>query len=127
MRAGGQAALQHREGEADGAGAGVVAAESLSAVHFFPDVAGDFVVEVLLAVGKLVGHGFGDAFGEQRFAFEGQQLLLTMRRISPVVSVVWAPERYSPSKRSGSSRAMKAWKLDSLPAWGWRSSAADGG
>lgn len=70
----GDAALQDGQGETDGVLA--LRIEPFGAVHALADVVGDGLVQVLLVRGEFVGDGFGDAFGEQGLALEGQQLFL---------------------------------------------------
>ena len=74
LRAGRQPALQDGEGEADGVAA--LAVELRGAVHPLADVRRDLLVEVLLELGELVGHGLGDPLREQRLAVEREQILL---------------------------------------------------
>ena len=70
LRAGGQAALQLRQGKADVALA--FAVEPVGAVHFIANVVGDLVVEQDLGVGQGVVHRVGAALGEQRPAVKAQ-------------------------------------------------------
>ena len=114
LRAGGQTALQHGEREADGVLA--LAAEPLGAVHPLADVVGDLLVQVVLQRGQLVGHGLGDALGEELLALEGEQVLLDHAAHDPLG--VGGASVCLPSKRSRSSRARKSWKSSSLPECG---------
>ena len=75
LRGRGQAPLQDREREADGARA-LVVLERLGPVELLAHVLGDVLVEPRLRVRELVRHGVGDALGEQRRAVELEQVLL---------------------------------------------------
>ena len=68
--AGGQAALQHGQGEPDGVLA--FAADPVGPVHPFADVGGDLLVEVVFQVGELVGDRLGDPLREEALALESQ-------------------------------------------------------
>jgi hypothetical protein len=70
--------LQYGQREADRVAAtsltGVL--ELFGTVHLFAYVVGDSLVEITLALRKVVLHSLGDPLGEQRFAVEGEQFLL---------------------------------------------------
>ena len=78
FRAGGEAALQNGQGESDVVSAFPVArlGDAFGASHFRAHIVGDEIVEFPFGRAQFVGHRVGAAFREQRFAFEGEQVLL---------------------------------------------------
>lgn len=71
----GEPALQHRQGEADGAFSAVVG-EPVGAVELSPHVLRDPAVQIRLALGKRVRRGVRPAFGKERAAVEREEVFL---------------------------------------------------
>ena len=78
FRAGCETALQNGQGESDVVSAFLVArlGDAFGASHFRAHVLGDEIVEFPFGRAQFVGHSVGAALREQRFALEGEQVLL---------------------------------------------------
>ena len=116
LRRGGEAALEDGQREAHGSAA--VAGKGVRAVELLLHIIRHGGVKLRLHGRKVVVDRVGQALGKSGVPSNLSRSSFTRRRMTSETSMVWLPVRQTPSKRSGSTSAMKSWKSASLPLCG---------